>query len=399
MWVRLAALCTCVGLASCASEEWNRAWLAENRARAGWAETASGLQYRIVASGPPSGAHPNVSEPCACHYEGRLAADWPDGPAFDSSLKRGGAPATFAREQLIRGWDEALSMMRAGDVWEVAIPPRLGYGRRSAGRVPANSVLVFRLEFVALKPSTFWADARFAGKIAFLALGTAFWAFNTFCGSRYGSGMASRAGPKRVPLEAARGPDAKGARSNPVVFLDVAVGGEPVGRVEIELFARVCPRTAEHFRRLAAGDGLGPRRTLRGAPVRALADEIGVADAARGGARAYGLAPELDGGYVSHDRAFLATSYEAGGFSLTLAPRAARVARPPGTRRTRARPFFVSRRCARRDSKHVVFGCVTRGHHVLKAVAAASAGGRRAAAASVAECGECPRVASTTRSL
>lgn len=35
---------------------------------------------------------------------------------------------------------------------------------------------------------------------------------------------------------------------NPVVFLDVQIGGVDVGRIKIELFADTCPRTAENFR-------------------------------------------------------------------------------------------------------------------------------------------------------
>eukprot|EP00850_Spirogloea_muscicola_P016645 SM000136S00191 [mRNA] locus=s136:399571:402366:+ [translate_table: standard] len=43
----------------------------------------------------------------------------------------------------------------------------------------------------------------------------------------------------------ARAPNAK----NPVVFFDVTIGGVPAGRVKMELFADVAPRTAENFRK------------------------------------------------------------------------------------------------------------------------------------------------------
>ena len=38
------------------------------------------------------------------------------------------------------------------------------------------------------------------------------------------------------------------ARGNPVVFFDIAIAGIPSGRIRIELFADVCPKTAENFR-------------------------------------------------------------------------------------------------------------------------------------------------------
>ena len=41
---------------------------------------------------------------------------------------------------------------------------------------------------------------------------------------------------------------AKVVNSNPIVFLDIAIGGQEVGRIKIELFADTCPRTAENFR-------------------------------------------------------------------------------------------------------------------------------------------------------
>jgi len=42
--------------------------------------------------------------------------------------------------------------------------------------------------------------------------------------------------------------------SNPVVFFDMSVGGSPAGRVVMELFANVVPRTAENFRCLCTGE-------------------------------------------------------------------------------------------------------------------------------------------------
>ena len=35
---------------------------------------------------------------------------------------------------------------------------------------------------------------------------------------------------------------------NPVVFFDVQIGGQDIGRIKIELFMDSCPRTAENFR-------------------------------------------------------------------------------------------------------------------------------------------------------
>ncbi|KAI8610723.1 peptidyl-prolyl cis-trans isomerase H [Chytriomyces sp. MP71] len=42
--------------------------------------------------------------------------------------------------------------------------------------------------------------------------------------------------------------------SNPIVFFDIAIGGQPVGRIKMELFADVVPKTAENFRQLCTGE-------------------------------------------------------------------------------------------------------------------------------------------------
>ena len=44
------------------------------------------------------------------------------------------------------------------------------------------------------------------------------------------------------------------SRGNPVVFFDISIGGVAVGRIKLELFADLCPRTAENFRQFCTGE-------------------------------------------------------------------------------------------------------------------------------------------------
>lgn len=44
------------------------------------------------------------------------------------------------------------------------------------------------------------------------------------------------------------------AQTNPVVFFDTTLGGEPLGRIKMELFANLTPRTAENFRQFCTGE-------------------------------------------------------------------------------------------------------------------------------------------------
>ncbi len=118
-------------------------FLATNAKVTGVKTTASGLQYKITKSGPADGVPPTLSEGVAVNYEGSLTS----GQVFDSTYQRG-QPAAFGVAEVVPGWTEVLQLMRPGDEWVVYLPPELGYGSRSTGPIPANSVLVFRMELL-----------------------------------------------------------------------------------------------------------------------------------------------------------------------------------------------------------------------------------------------------------
>ena len=106
--------------------------------------TASGLQYRVLKSGPAEGRSPTFFDSVMVHYHGTLT----DGTVFDSSIERG-QPATFGVGQVIAGWTEALKLMKPGDKWLLYIPSRLAYGSQAVGgKIPANSDLIFQVELL-----------------------------------------------------------------------------------------------------------------------------------------------------------------------------------------------------------------------------------------------------------
>ncbi|PKI83095.1 Cyp3p [Malassezia vespertilionis] len=45
-----------------------------------------------------------------------------------------------------------------------------------------------------------------------------------------------------------------GAHGRPIVFFDVALGDAPLGRIKMELFSDLAPKTAENFRQLCTGE-------------------------------------------------------------------------------------------------------------------------------------------------
>lgn len=119
------------------------AFLAENAKKDSVVTLPSGLQYKIIKQG--NGEVPKSNSKVEVNYEGRLI----DGTVFDSSYKRK-QPATFACNQVIKGWTEALTMMPVGSKWEVYIPQELGYGSREAGKIPPFSTLIFTVELLEI---------------------------------------------------------------------------------------------------------------------------------------------------------------------------------------------------------------------------------------------------------
>jgi peptidylprolyl isomerase len=114
--------------------------------------TESGLQYEIIQEG--SGQQAKSGDLVEVHYTGTLK----DGTKFDSSVDRG-QPFSFPLGQgrVIPGWDEGIALLKVGTKAKLYIPSNLGYGARAAGKIPANSDLIFEVELLDIKePVTQW---------------------------------------------------------------------------------------------------------------------------------------------------------------------------------------------------------------------------------------------------
>jgi len=119
-------------------------FLAQNGKAAGVVTLPSGLQYKVVTSGP-AGPSPTEGDVIKVHYEGKLIS----GEVFDSSFARG-KPVLMPLGDLVPAWMEAIPKMKVGDEWMLYCPPQLGYGERGAGPIPPNSVLVFRVKLLGM---------------------------------------------------------------------------------------------------------------------------------------------------------------------------------------------------------------------------------------------------------
>src|SRR5262245_49714437 len=121
-------------------------FLEDNKKKTGIKTTASGLQYKVEKEG--TGATPKATDMVTVNYRGTLI----DGTEFDSSYKRG-QPATFPVNGVIKGWTEALQLMKQGAKYQLFIPASLAYGERAMGPdIGPNSTLIFEVELQDVKP-------------------------------------------------------------------------------------------------------------------------------------------------------------------------------------------------------------------------------------------------------
>ncbi len=120
-------------------------FLADNGKLPGVVTTPSGLEYKIVT--PGSGASPKPTDEVKVHYRGTLL----NGSEFDSSYKRN-EPAVFPVNGVIKGWQEALVLMKPGAKWKLFVPPALAYDMSPKPGIPPGSALVFDVELLAVTP-------------------------------------------------------------------------------------------------------------------------------------------------------------------------------------------------------------------------------------------------------
>ncbi|XP_077387918.1 peptidyl-prolyl cis-trans isomerase D [Festucalex cinctus] len=146
---------------------------------------------------------------------------------------------------------------------------------------------------------------------------------------------------------------------NPRVFFDVDIGGARAGRIVLELFADVTPKTAENFRALCTGEkGLGKSTGkplhFKGCPFHRIIKKFMIQGGdfsnqnGTGGESIYGEKFEDENFHYKHDQVGLLSMANAG----------------PNTNGSQ---FFITTvPTPHLDGKHVVFGQVLKGMGLVK---------------------------------
>lgn len=122
-------------------------FLAKNRTRSGIITTASGLQYEVLKEG--TGPRPKETDIVTVNYKGTLL----DGFVFESTYDNG-QPATFPLNRVIRGWTEALQLMKVGSRYKIYLSSDLAYGTNPSpgGKIKPNMALIFEIELLSIQP-------------------------------------------------------------------------------------------------------------------------------------------------------------------------------------------------------------------------------------------------------
>ncbi|KAG8345450.1 21 kDa cyclophilin [Trypanosoma vivax] len=171
---------------------------------------------------------------------------------------------------------------------------------------------------------------------------------------------------------------------NPIVFFDISIGSQPAGRVEMELFKDIVPKTAENFRALCTGEkGIGKSGKplyYKGSKFHRVIPRF----MCQGGDFTNGNGT---GGESIYGLAFPDESF-AGRAGKHFGPGTLSMAN--AGENTNGSQFFI---CVAPtqwlDGKHVVFGQVTKGYEVIEKVESngTSSGATRQPIV-IADCGE-----------
>lgn len=156
--MRTSIIVLLVGLAadSLATNAVGQAFLAENLKKTGIGVLQNGLQLKVCSLGTGTTSPLETTE-VTFHYAGWSVEEYqksPKGFTFSSSFERDKpVTSTLADTNLILGLAFAMTIMRAGDVFELYVPAELAYGDKGTedGLIKPDEVIIITLQLLEVK--------------------------------------------------------------------------------------------------------------------------------------------------------------------------------------------------------------------------------------------------------
>lgn len=101
------------------------------------------LGLYVIKDYEGNGNRPNSNSQVLVNYRGYLT----DGTEFDKNLN---ATTPFNLAGVVQGWQRGIPQFKEGGYGTILMASYLGYGENSRPNIPANSVLIFDIELVAV---------------------------------------------------------------------------------------------------------------------------------------------------------------------------------------------------------------------------------------------------------
>ncbi|KAL6526171.1 Peptidyl-prolyl cis-trans isomerase cyp40 [Orobanche minor] len=148
---------------------------------------------------------------------------------------------------------------------------------------------------------------------------------------------------------------------NPRCYLDISIGGQKEGRIVVELYRDVVPKTAENFRALCTGEkGVSP---LTGVPLHykgSCFNRVVRSLMVQGG--------DISGGNGVSGESIYGQTFEDENFELKHSRKGVLSMANSGPNTNGSQFFIVTTQSSQFDGKHVVFGKVIKGFGVLRGI-------------------------------
>ena len=183
--------------------------------------------------------------------------------------------------------------------------------------------------------------------------------------------------PREMPPPVVKPRKPQGTSSKrPICFLDIAIGGKMAGRIVLELFSDITPKTCENFRAICTGEK-GGNLSYKGCPFHRIIPQFMV----------------QGGDFTNHDgtggTSIYGGEFDDENFKVKFSGKYELAMANAGPNTNGSQFFITTTHCDWLSGKHVVFGKVIQGQDVVDAMdAVGTEDGKPQVSVVIVNCGQ-----------